>query len=285
MSILDKQIIKTVTTDTPQSPNLNENDHSPLSREELRDIIDLALWAGQLLLHYGAESQRVEEVVHRLGTGLGCDWMDILVSPNVIVATTISGEEFRTKVRRVVNFAVDMSVVAAVNDLSHRVRSGELDRFGVRKELECIDSMAPQYNRWLVIMMVGLACGAFSRLFEGDGAVFLVTFLAASTAMLVRQELTRRYLNTFLVVIATAFIAGFIASLATVWKLSDEPQLALAASVLLLVPGVPLINAAEDIIKGHMVTGIVRAIHGGLISLGIAMGLLIAMGIMGIDGL
>lgn len=282
---MDKSTITIPPNKTPSSQHLNENNDPPLSREELRDIIDLALWAGQMLLHYGAESQRVEEVVHRLGTGLGCDWMDILVSPNVIVATTTSGVEFRTKVRRVVNFAVDMSVIAAVNDLRHRVQEGELDRFGVRKELERIDKMAPQYNRWLVVVMVGLACAAFSRLFEGDGAVFLVTGAAASLAMVVRQELTRRFFNPFLVVIATAFIAGFIASIATVWKLSDEPQLALAASVLLLVPGVPLINAAEDIIKGHMVTGIVRAIHGGLISLGIAMGLLIAMRIMGIDGL
>jgi uncharacterized membrane protein YjjP (DUF1212 family) len=262
----------------------NGENQSPLNRAELRDIIDLALWAGQMLLHYGAESQRVEETVHRLGTGLGCDWMDILVSPNVIVATTTSGIEFRTKVRRVVNFAVDMSVVAAVNDLSHRVREGELDRFGVRKELERIDKMPPQYNRWLVAAMVGLACGAFSRLFEGDGGVFLVTFVAASIAMLVRQELTQHRFNTFLVVFATAFVAGLIGSLGTIWKLGQEPQLALVASVLLLVPGVSLINAAEDIIKGHMVTGIVRAIHGGLISLCIAMGLLMAMGIMGIDG-
>jgi len=282
---LDKQTTNNPPKKAPLPQSINENSDQLLSRAELRDIIDLALWAGQMLLHYGAESQRVEEVVHRLGTGLGCDWMDILVSPNVIVATTISGVEFRTKVRRVVNFAVDMSVIAAVNDLSHRVRSGELDRFGVRKELERIDKMAPQYNRWLVAMMVGLACAAFSRLFEGDGTVFLVTCIAASVAMLVRQELTHHRFNTFLVVIATAFVAGLIASLSTVWNLGEEPQLALISSVLLLVPGVSLINAAEDIIKGHMVTGIVRAIHGGLISLGIAMGLLMAMSIMGIDGL
>ena len=47
----------------------------PLPREELRDVIDLALWSGQLLLQYGAEARRVEETVHRLGTALG--WLSI----------------------------------------------------------------------------------------------------------------------------------------------------------------------------------------------------------------
>ncbi len=260
--------------------------HKPtLNRRELRDIVDLALWAGQLLLHFGADSERVEETVHRLGTGLGCDWMDILVSPNVLIVTTTSGEEFRTKVRRVVGLGVNMSIVAAVNDLKYRLDAGELDRFKLREELERISTMPHQYNRWLVVTMVGLACAAFSRLAEGDWAVFGMTFLAASAAMFVRQELARRYFNTFMVVIVTALVAGLVASLATVFDLSPEPQIALAASVLLLVPGVPLINAAEDLIKGHMVTGIVRAIIGGLIALNIALGLLSAMAIMGVSGL
>lgn len=257
----------------------------PLSRTELRDIVDLSLWAGQLLLTYGAESQRVEETVHRLGTGLGCDWIDILVSPNVLIITTTSGEEFRTKVRRVVHMAVDMAVVAKVNDLKYRLEAGELDRFSLRTELMRIDSLPKQYNRWLVVIMVGLACASFSRLFDGDWPVFGVTLAAASVAMFVRQELARRYFNNFLLVITTAFVAGLIASLASVWHLSHQPQTALAASVLLLVPGVPLINAAEDLIKGHIVTGIVRAIVGGLISLSIALGLLLAIGLMGVSGL
>lgn len=266
-------------------PSYSNGEKPALSRAELRDIVDLALWAGQMLLRYGAESQRVEETVHRLGTGLGCDWIDILVSPNVLIITTTSGEEFRTKVRRVVQMGVDMAVVAAVNDLKFRLEAGELDRFSLRAELERIDSLPQQYNRWLVVGMVGLACASFSRLFEGDWAVFGVTLVAASAAMTVRQELGRRHFNHFLLVIATAFVAGLIASLATVWHLSDQPQTALAASVLLLVPGVPLINAMEDLIKGHMVTGIVRAIVGGLISLSIALGLLLAMSLMGVSGL
>ena len=90
----------------------------PLTYTELRDVIDLSLWAGQMLLQHGASSQRVEETIHHLGTGLGCDWMDILISPNAIIVTTSSGQEFRTKLQRVVRLGVNMWVVTAVTDLS-----------------------------------------------------------------------------------------------------------------------------------------------------------------------
>ncbi len=258
---------------------------TPLEREALRDVIDLALWAGQLLLQHGAESARIEETVHRLGTGLGADWMDILVSPNAIAATTVSGAEFRTKIRRVVAIGVNMQIIAEINDLTRRVSAGEMDRVQLRAEIVRIDGLRPQYNRWFVVLMVGLACAAFSRLLGGDWPVFFVTLGAAAAAMWVRQELNRRYFNSLLVVVGTSFVAGLIASLAGLLQLSIQPQTALAASVLLLIPGVPLLNCADDLLKGHLVTGIVRGIMGGLVCLGIALGLLLAMRLTGVNGL
>ena len=254
----------------------------PLPHAELQDVIDLALWAGQMLLQHGARTQRVEETVHHLGTGLGCDWLDILVCPNAIVLTTSSGQAFRTKIRRVSRVGVNMSVAAEINALSRRVTEEGLDRHQVRAALERIDQMPLPYNRWLVVVMVGLACAALSRLFGGDAVVFGATFVASATAMWVRQELTRRYFNVFLVVTVTAFVAGILASLPTLFSWGAQPQLALAASVLLLVPGAPLITAAQDLIEGHLVTGLARGLYGSLVSLAIAIGLLLAMWLMGV---
>ncbi len=263
----------------------NRYQKPPLDREALRDVIDLALWAGQLLLQHGAESARVEESVHRLGTALGADWIDVLVSPNVIAITTNSGEEFRTKIRRVISIGVNMRIIDEVNDISRSVIEDKMDRFDVRQRFKELDKLPRQYSQWQVVLMVGLACGSFSRLFGGDWPVFVITFAAAATAMRVRQILTRRYFNGLMVVVITAFIAGIIASLATVLNLSPKPEIALASSVLLLVPGVQLINSAEDLIKGHLVTGITRGIMGMLISLGIALGLALAIQLMGVPHL
>ncbi|CAG0949997.1 partial Inner membrane protein YjjP, partial [Anaerolineae bacterium] len=180
---------------------------------------------------------------------------------------------------------VDMTKVSAINRLSRRIENGELDRFGVRSELQRISQIRSHYKRWQVVLMVGLACAAFSRLFGGDAVAFGMTFVASAIATFVRQELSRRHFNMFLVVIATAFVAGLIASVPSAFEWGDDPQIALASSVLLLVPGVALINSADDIIKGHLVTGITRGISGGLVSMGIALGLSLAMEIMGVSGL
>ncbi|MBL8146735.1 MAG: threonine/serine exporter family protein [Anaerolineae bacterium] len=251
-----------------------------LDRLELADVVDLALWAGTLLMHSGAESERVEETVHRIGTALGANWLDILVSPNVLIITTSSVDgEFRTKVRRISSLAVRLDIVDAVNDLSRRIEVERLDRAQVRAAMEQIARLQP-YNHWLVALMVGAACAALSWMVGGDEIVFVVTFVAATAAQVVRLIMQRRSYNVFLTTVAAATVAAFIASTAALWNLSPRGQVAISSAVLLLVPGVHLINAAEDIIKGHMLTGLTRGFIGAIITLAIAIGITLALGLL-----
>jgi uncharacterized membrane protein YjjP (DUF1212 family) len=256
-----------------------------MTRDEIRDVISLSLWAGQMLLQYGADSTRVEETVHRLATALGCDWADIEVQPNTLIATTVNNQDFRTRVRRAPARGVNMTIIAEVSDLSYRVRRGELDRIGLRQELRRIDELKPQYGRGTVLLTIGIACAAFCRLFGGDPGAILVSFIASSAAMFVRQEMHHRHFNPLMMVTVTAFVASIFASLAWMLPLSQTPGLALAASVLLLVPGVPLVNSAEDLLRGHLVTGMARGFYGLLVALTIALGMSLAIWVTGGKGL
>lgn len=259
---------------------LNAKTSPALDRRELAEVVDLALWAGTLLMHSGAESDRVEETVHRIGTALGGNWLDILVSPNVLIITTSSVDgEFRTKVRRVSSMGVRLDIVDAINDLSRRIERDHLDPAHVRTELERIARLQP-YNRWFVAFMVGAACAALSWLVGGDLTVLLVTFIASTVAQIVRQQLHRHHFNQFLTAVATAAVATGIASTAVIWDLTPRAQVAISSSVLLLVPGVHLINAAEDIIKGHMLTGLTRGVIGAIITLAIAIGITLVIGLL-----
>ncbi|HMR64340.1 MAG TPA: threonine/serine exporter family protein [Anaerolineae bacterium] len=261
-----------------------EEANSPLDRVAMADVIDLALWAGQLLMQNGAESQRVLETVRTIGTGLGCDSADVFVSSNAISVTYSSGGDFRTKIRGVTSGGVDMTIVAALSHLAHRVSEGKFDRQKVRAELERISTMPRHYNRWLTAAAVGLAGAAFSRLLGGDWPVFGVTLVAAAAGMLLRQTLTRRHFNVLLIVVITAFVIGLLVGVANLFQFSPHPELAVAAAVLLLVPGIPFVNAVEDLIKGHISLGLARGTMGALIIFAIALGLILAMALTGVTG-
>lgn len=253
-----------------------------LAWEELTDVIDLALWTGKLMLEHGAPAPRIERTVELIGTSLGCDKLDIFVSPNVIMATTTEGLEFRTKARRVGPLHVNISRVVALGDMARDVSTGRSGRVELRRRLEKLAASQPDYPRPLAVLMVGVACAAFSRLFGGDWATFGIVLVAASIGMATRMQLAARHYAPVLTVLAVSFVASGIAALATRWVPTATPEHALAASVLLLVPGVPLINAFEELVRGYSLMAVSRGVLGLALSLAIALGMLVATQWLGV---
>ncbi|MBC8127760.1 MAG: threonine/serine exporter family protein, partial [Gloeobacteraceae cyanobacterium ES-bin-144] len=73
-----------------------------------------------------------------------------------------------------------------------------------------------------------------------------------------------------------------IAGMDLIYHIGSSPEKTLATSVLYLIPGVPLINCAIDLIEGHIPTAISRGIYGGFILLCIAVGMSLSILLLGI---
>ena len=84
-------------------------------------------------------------------------------------------------------------------------------------------------------------------------------------------------MNSKIVYLCAAFCASLTASCGVILHLGTTPQTALAVSVLFLIPGIPLINAVQDILDGHVLMGIVRAVQAGMLIAAIALGLSLTM--------
>ncbi len=116
-----------------------------------------------------------------------------------------------------------------------------------------------------------------------DGA--LVTFIASTLAMYVRQTLTQRHLHPQINFCLTAFVATTVSGLLLALPpFAGTSAVAMAASVLLLVPGFPLINAVADMFKGHVNTGLARWAMASLLTLATCIGVIMAMAVWGLRG-
>lgn len=83
----------------------------------------------------------------------------------------------------------------------------------------------------------------------------------------------------------TAFVATSISGLLlTLPTFNHTPTIAMAASVLLLVPGFPLINSVADMFKGHINTGLARWAIASLLTLATCIGVVMSMTLWGLRG-
>ncbi|MGR6832999.1 threonine/serine ThrE exporter family protein [Aliivibrio wodanis] len=250
--------------------------------EKQREISRLVAKAGQMLLQHGAESSLVSDVSRRLGIAVGADNVEISLSASSLVITTMIDEHCMTTARRAPDRGINMRAVTEIQRICIMSEKGLLDCHEAAVKL---DAISPErYNRWLVVIMIGLSCASFSRLAGGDWPVFMMTFLASSLGMIVRQEIGHRHFNPLLNFGITAFVTTLISSQAVIYNIGNTPFLAMASSVLMLVPGFPLINAVADMVKGYVNMGIARWTFATLLTLSTSIGIVGAMNLVGVWG-
>lgn len=164
-----------------------------MQTEQQRAVTRLCIQCGLFLLQHGAESALVDELSSRLGRALGMDSVESSISSNAIVLTTIKDGQCLTSTRKNHDRGINMHVVTEVQHIVILAEHHLLDYKGVEKRFSQIQPL--RYPRWLVALMVGLSCACFCKLNKGgwDGAV--ITFLASTAAMYIRQLLAQRHLH------------------------------------------------------------------------------------------
>ena len=247
------------------------------------EVARLLLDFGVLLLQSGAHTGRIIRNLQRIGASF--DYQpEIFVAFSGITLTLRDkhGIADITLFGRVANYGVHLATVAAISQLSWQVSDQPISISELRERLYTIKLM-PHYSRWQIIPMIGLACGALARLSHAPWSVVVVAALAAATALWLRMWLQRHKFNGLLVVLFAALFATLVGSSATLLHVGDNSHLAIAASVLFLIPGVPLINAVIDMINGYMTMGIGRGAAGIAISMALAGGMLTGMQWVGVS--
>lgn len=238
--------------------------------------------AAVLMSEFGAESILIEQTAQRLGNALGIDSVEISLIPSAIVLTTLYNNHSVTTTRRVHHKPINMSIVC---DIQKIVIDIEKKKYSVDYLVESLKEIQPNYyNRWLVVLMVGLACASFAYLQGADVIAFAITFLASSIAMIVRQELAKRRFVLIITFGITALVATLIASISQINGISSTPNIALASSVLLLAPGFAFINSFLDSLKGYLSMGWGRWLEGILLTIATSIGIILAMAILDIKG-
>ena len=242
--------------------------------EEMKEIADVLLKTGTLLMSAGAHTGRVRTTVSRMAEAFGYS-IDLHISQRSIMLTMLNefGASLFTIVRVTPAHTINFRTISGISKMSWSLQEERWTIHQINDELKRLDKL-PRYPRWLVLVLVGLAGAGFCSLADGTPIELAFTFVASLLGLYVRQEALKASFNPYVAVYFSAFTASLIAGLASKLGLSDSQNHAYVTSVLFLIPGVPLINSFSDILDGNVQNGITRGFVGFLISFSIALGIL-----------
>lgn len=257
---------------------------STFTPHDLEKIAGLALKAARLLTECGARSKVVNEGIRHVVEGLGATCVGTRTG-YASVAVTLSapgGEPTVTRVATIERYGVNHRLDMAVRHLIAQVAEKKLTAAAFESALEAALPANRRHPAWFVALAVGLACACFGRLFGVDWSAFAPVLIAGSIGQYTRHLLVMKKLNPFVVAAFIALMDALLAGLGARFMGSGTVNLAMMASILLLVPGVPATNAQMDIMDGYPTLGSARAVTVLMIMIFAASGVWVAQSLLGV---
>lgn len=243
---------------------------SPRRPVELRDdgaviaVLDLAIKVGSVVLDSGSGSIDTENQIRYVASLYGLDQCEVNVTLNSIIAAAQRGPTLSpiTSVRIVHSRSLDFTRLAQVDRLVRRIRTGAMPVNQAHAEIDAIIAAPHPYPRWAATIAFGVMAAAFGLVLGGDWVVATVAFGSTVVTDRIGRVLNRYGIPYFFQQVAGGFLGTMPAAI--LYRFQDdlgiemEPQLVIAAGIIVLLTGQSLVGSVQDAITGAPITGVGR---------------------------
>lgn len=263
------QVMKPTTS--PQNPEIDQE-----------ALLDFLLRYATIQTSVGVQTSRIVLNTTRIAQAYGYETTMMMFQRNVAItlidkSTDEDGQRKRsahpvTALTHHRTLPLNFLLNAELSRLSWYVYDHKPSMQELEQHLERVLN-SPRVSRWLILLLISFANGAFCLLFGGDLSGAGVVFVGTCLGFFARQELNLRHAYHYLTVLVAAFVSSFSVGVGMHFGLSSTPEVALSTSVLYLIPGVPFINAMVDFLDGYILNGVSRLINAILIVVSITIGL------------
>jgi uncharacterized membrane protein YjjP (DUF1212 family) len=237
-----------------------------------QEILEVAGFAAEVMMKNGGETYRVEEMIAYLCAGAGMDKISSFVIPTgIVISVSHRGGAPETIVVRLRERGINLEKVSLVNDFSRNMATKKWHYGEAMERLRQIDSASNSYNKYLVILTAAMASGLFTLFLGGTGMDAGASFMTSLVIQSLIFFSLVREINFF-----SEFLGGFLAVLLGISfvkaGLGQSLDSIVIGAIIPLVPGVAVTNAVRDVVKGELLSGVVRTFEAFWISVAIAAG-------------
>lgn len=241
-------------------------------------LAEYASW----LLGCGATCVRIEKNVGRIADRLGME-ADITVMPShVNLSLSLCGSaDSYISVRKIQKCGINFNINAQLSRLSWEFADGKCDFDTVRKRFAEIVK-TPSTGKTEVLLLTSFANAAFCRLFGGDLTAMAIVFVSTMAGYRLKQIMLDDKRDVRLAFLCASFFSASLSAVGHVFGIGTTPEIAVGASVLYLIPGVPYINAVSDMIGGHYLCAFSRFMDAAVLTACLSVGLCAGMFLLGL---
>jgi uncharacterized membrane protein YjjP (DUF1212 family) len=210
--------------------------------------VERALDAALIVMRNGGTTGTADRTFRNILKGYKQDGVSVTWRLDFAAATTVTEGQPMTVFRPVGPIGVNLARVSEAVVLGERVGRGEVDTAAVVSEIERINTLGPPYSRWAMIAAAAGSAAVFTQITGGDWGALGVACVAGGVGQLFRLWLRAKKLPVAPVTFMSGVVSACIAGIGLRLGLSSTVPPTAVASVVYMVPGLPLINGFVDVV-------------------------------------
>ncbi|MEM7352245.1 MAG: threonine/serine exporter family protein [Acidobacteriota bacterium] len=250
----------------------------------LQDTAAFLMRLAEALHAYGTPSHRLEEALEMMSEALDIE-AQYLVTPTSIVASIGPDRRQETYLVRIDSGETNLDKLASLNEVMQRVEDGDFDVHRALADVEEIVSGKLRYRAPLTTLAYAVTSGTAAVFFGGGWREALLSLgLGGVLGLLALVAIERPRLAALYPAMAS-MLAAASASVIAPFMAPLSASIVTLAGLIVLVPGLTLTIAMNELAHRHLVSGTAR-LTGALITflqigLGVATGWAIAEAVIG----
>lgn len=247
--------------------------------KDAKDLMNLSLFTGALLIQNGAESYRAEDTIERICKSVSnISNVSAYALPSAIFISMEFECETLSNFKKITISDTNLYKIDAVNSFSREFVSKDISIKEAYDILFQIDRT--EENPLKIYISGGIASSFFSVLFGGGIKDFFASFIIGIFISMILEKLSYFKLSFFINNIICAFITSVLAIVFVYFGFGSNIDNIIIGVIMLLVPGVAITNSVRDIMSGEFITGAITMIKAFFIALAIAFGVGVGLKIM-----
>lgn len=249
------------------------------SKKEAKELVNLAISTGQLLIRNGAEIYRAEDtMILMCESRENLEDVDVFALHSAIFISCEFQGETVTVFKNVEASQINLDRIQALNTFSRNFVRYDISMNEARNQLKKI-SLMPTYNKYMKIGFTGLCTASFAVLFGGYYHDFIYTFFVGAVLAYFQTSLDKKNIAFFLEVFFASLMVSLLALVGASFNEYLNMDKVIIGSIMPLVPGMTVTTALRDIISGDYLSGVIGIVRAIFTAFAIALGVGIVLNI------
>lgn len=242
------------------------------SNMNTKQILNIAMQAGEILIKSGAEVYRVEDTVTRICKSYGTKCECIVLLSGIFLSVEDEDGEPVTLVRRIKNHTIDLSRINLVNEFSRSIEACPTITYEEAKQkLNDIEN-SKRYGFVTQLFMASFTAYVYTVLFRGNIDDATAAFFCGMVVYSIKELVSRMGFFQFFEFFVSGVTAGFAAIISAKLFPGLNIYKIIVGTIIFLVPGVAITNGIKDALHGDIVSSLYRLTEAAFISIAVGSG-------------